>query len=979
MEGEDKHVFKCFEDFGKRIGVSVFVDEIPAELKQHKNWVLWKEIEGRKVPFSFSDGKLKAINARDTHFHLTFDDAVKSLYSIYGLMFVIEGTDYWVIDFDDFSNVEEVKEIVSKSGSYAEMTPSGQGFRIWFKGHNPFTSKDKTFKLSDGRLIEVFNNKQVTVTGRRISEEREIRAVHEDFVLYLREKYIGKYEEKGELGQEETIDKRASRVLSELMKRYNGVRRNGYVSLSCPLHQPDTRHSSEIYLNEGTLNSMTFVCHHENKTLSLRELLKRINLSWLLYDDGPEDGSENLALFSKEIKGPVDVLLKIYEDKDFYYYAVRLQTGEVIFVRAKTKYHTGQVEMMLEARDWSKDVLKTAENSALHLIFKTIGEYLKEEWGLKLKTEFVMKIDDGFKDALVDFLYELKQFQKSREFPLFYDERDAELGVIDKKEYELIKAYGFFRGGAYDEIITQIWPMYWYNLEFVPYLANYAPHSIIVTNTKSGKTSLAMNFMIRSFTDVVADGKNITLAGILGFSTGNETHEGMLSNIQGVVFVDEIQDSDKQAAQGLLTLLEHGFSYVVKGKSSLFTRYSNSFVFMSNRKLEENLEMGFLQLLNLINENAEALGSRIGVVLFKDRLAEARNDPRYANLKKQEEYFYKALALRKRVSKWFVDLFQVQEIRDWLETGFSEDYLKKLDELVASASTLKVKTFIKSHKSAYKHVRGAALRLALYDDNLLLRYLNNEKVPTEEILEVAEEKFNYLTQLNLESFIKVSTIFADEKIINEYVHINASNSAFKVLLVSIKAYTDYKKEKEFNTKNKRESDFVRFYNECVKQHVPISRYASRYTLLEERVTIPSCVGELGLQIVKDEDGIYVRVVDEVLWSGAGWLDKVKIADIYAREMYDKIMREVNRAEIGAAPKEEETHLVLKRALRTLLAELRERYGDRLLPLDVLKKTMEDFPGDLVMSELSLLQEKGYVVLFEQDNAFIIVRRPEVVE
>ncbi|MEM2145957.1 MAG: hypothetical protein QW279_11395 [Candidatus Jordarchaeaceae archaeon] len=942
--------------------VTCDISNVPQELKAIRRWGLWKAVDKRKVPFNLVNGKLVAVDAKT--FNMSFEDCVllPGFNTGYGAMvYIVPEDNLFCLDFDNFYDEKEIKEIVSKAGSYAEKTPS-KGFRIWFRG----TPSLGTIKLRDGRAIEVFNNRQIVVTGKRISEEQQIKECSIAFNEWLLDRYMELMvfsETKEALGQEYELSTDLEQEVLKLLKKDGFKETQKGVMVHCPFHLPDQNMSAIYYKNTKKL-----ICFHDMRAYSLQELAAHYGLKDHKLDQ----------IFSRRIKGVVEFVEKFYEG-EFKYYVVRVKPRQVVFLRTKAEYPLGHVEVSMFARNWLEPVLKELDAAALHTIFKTIVEYMRSEWGVKLDSSFLSKFDEEFRDLLINVAYTLNIFQKSRDFALFYEEEEKEITRMDQKEYERILRYGFFKGGKYDELITEIWPAYWYSFEHNPDLAPYSPHSLLVTNTKAGKSTLSSVFVLRSRVDIKADGQNVTVPALLGFSTANETVDGLLNRVKGVAFIDEVQETDKQCAAGLLSMMEQGQVFIVKGKRTILTNYNNAFVFLSNQKIEEDLERGFLQMLNLINENTEALGSRIALVLFRDNLVEAGVDERYQDYEMQDLYFEKAITLRKKVSQWFLSLFNKKEIRDWLNQPFEKEYLSQLESYSSKATTLKVKAFIKAHKRASRHLRGMALRLALYDPVILLKYINEGQENLEEILEVAEDKFSFLKYVNLESFLRISSILADETIVNEYIHLNAANNAFKILLVAIRAYYDVTHQKVFDTKNKKENEFVRFYNEFVKAHVPIQRYAVKYTSLEERVVVPTCAEELGLRVVKDDDALYIKIEDENLWAVVNWLEKVKIGEILAKEIYDKVMGEVSKREQETERERSDKNEELQKALRVLLGDLCERYGDRLLPLDVLKKTMGEFPVDQVMSELYRLQERGFVLLFEQDNAFMIVRRPEVVE
>jgi hypothetical protein len=142
---------------------------IPAELREMPNWVLWKKetVNGRptKVPYQPNGWKAKS-NTPATW--STFSEVLETLqasdeFSGVGLCVPLEGPEYiWGWDFDDAIDPDtgEFKEWRldsgelapiqptdgAKLGSYAEITPSGAGFRVLHIAKSPVpTGKKREF------------------------------------------------------------------------------------------------------------------------------------------------------------------------------------------------------------------------------------------------------------------------------------------------------------------------------------------------------------------------------------------------------------------------------------------------------------------------------------------------------------------------------------------------------------------------------------------------------------------------------------------------------------------------------------------------------------------------------------------------------------------------------------------------------------------------------------------------------------------
>ncbi|NHC83141.1 DNA primase [Staphylococcus aureus] len=162
--------------------------EIPDELKELPNWVLWraeldnKRQEYKKVPYSFA-GYHASSTEKDTW---TIFNPIYNLYEnnnkYDGIGFVLSCDDkYIVLDIDNAVDAETnqlktdlAKEMVQLT--YCEISPSGTGLHCFFKGELPEQRKKKRSDLD----IELYDNARfMTVTGEsmgqsEIYEEQEV-------------------------------------------------------------------------------------------------------------------------------------------------------------------------------------------------------------------------------------------------------------------------------------------------------------------------------------------------------------------------------------------------------------------------------------------------------------------------------------------------------------------------------------------------------------------------------------------------------------------------------------------------------------------------------------------------------------------------------------------------------------------------------------------------------------------------------------
>ncbi|MGX0627490.1 phage/plasmid primase, P4 family [Staphylococcus haemolyticus] len=161
--------------------------EIPEELKELPQWVLWraewndKKQEFKKVPYK-SGGYKASSTKRDDWSSFDFVYKILENNKLYkGLGFVLsKDDDYIVLDIDNA--IDENGQINSDLAlemtelTYCEMSPSGTGLHCFFKGELPEQRKKKRSDLD----IELYDKARfMTVTGETIGqseicEEQEI-------------------------------------------------------------------------------------------------------------------------------------------------------------------------------------------------------------------------------------------------------------------------------------------------------------------------------------------------------------------------------------------------------------------------------------------------------------------------------------------------------------------------------------------------------------------------------------------------------------------------------------------------------------------------------------------------------------------------------------------------------------------------------------------------------------------------------------
>jgi putative DNA primase/helicase len=144
--------------------IKLNLDCLPEELRQRRQWVVWKleERDGKptKVPY-IAGGSGKA-SSTDSLTWRSFEEAVQALETgrYNGIDFVFSSGDPFAgIDLDDCRDPEtgELEEwaekIVENFGGYAEVSQSGTGVHIIIKGKAPNKKRGKVEAYSLERFF----------------------------------------------------------------------------------------------------------------------------------------------------------------------------------------------------------------------------------------------------------------------------------------------------------------------------------------------------------------------------------------------------------------------------------------------------------------------------------------------------------------------------------------------------------------------------------------------------------------------------------------------------------------------------------------------------------------------------------------------------------------------------------------------------------------------------------------------------------
>lgn len=310
-------------------------------------------------------------------------------------------------------------------------------------------------------------------------------------------------------------------------------------------------------------------------------------------------------------------------------------------------------------------------------------------------------------------------------------------------------------------------------------VAKYQPHSQMWTNTKVGKSSTAPRIG-RKIDDA-------TIAGLVGYADTDGKQEGVLNGLKNSVWIDEFNfgASSNQLNDKLLSVMETGKFEQTKAGRRIMTKFYGSINYMANPKEsnasfdsqglpneedvtrynegeETSLELisKFEELIQFLGYNIEAMGSRFGVILFDQEMDQAEK------LKDDNQISRDKMRKLETFVQWLVDEIRPKyteierQLEDWLEQEYPEEYKQTVHDLaVTEISSSPVKKFWKNHVHSYRHARGQALRLAVYQN--IGRVLKDD-YSIEEIRSEAEKAFEDVKQVNIESLRNMTKV-ADEE------------------------------------------------------------------------------------------------------------------------------------------------------------------------------------------------------------------------
>ena len=146
--------------------------DVPPELAALCQWCLWRYDDGVKVPYQVSGQKARSNDATTWN---TLTECQNMLSWYQGLGFLFSPDDpFCGIDLDDVLRADGsiapwAAEVLRRFPTYAEISPSGQGIKLWLRGEIPGGKGKPKTKVSGDEGIECYDRGRFfTFTGQRL-------------------------------------------------------------------------------------------------------------------------------------------------------------------------------------------------------------------------------------------------------------------------------------------------------------------------------------------------------------------------------------------------------------------------------------------------------------------------------------------------------------------------------------------------------------------------------------------------------------------------------------------------------------------------------------------------------------------------------------------------------------------------------------------------------------------------------------------
>lgn len=291
-----------------------FIDNVPEEMKQQKNWVAWILKANRNNPARMDKIPVNAVTKEFAQsdnpetwckFEIALEYALKNRLNGIGFMlkppFVGVDIDHCIDEQGNLSPLAQ--EVVAKLDTYAEISPSGTGLHLFCRGELP--PKDR--KNSDLGLEVYTEGRFLTFTANKLpTASVELADRHEE-IKYIHSKYLAKPEAPK---KERTITMPSflaeSEIIVKALNSKNGDQFNDLHNGNWQAH-----YSSQSEADLGFCNMLAFWTGADGQVMD--SLFRQSGLYRDKWDK--KHFSNGLTYGESVIKKAVDGCMEVYSSK----------------------------------------------------------------------------------------------------------------------------------------------------------------------------------------------------------------------------------------------------------------------------------------------------------------------------------------------------------------------------------------------------------------------------------------------------------------------------------------------------------------------------------------------------------------------------------------------------------------------------------------------------------------------------------------
>jgi hypothetical protein len=242
-------------------------NNVPDELKRDPHWMCWRYEKGTKVPKLASTTSVQWGSSTNTNRHRSFEEALEAyktgMYE--GIARAIMHEEPYVgIDLDDCVDPETgeiatwAQEIIDGLDSYAEISPTGTGVKMWLRAELEQSRETK----QGGKAIEIYpNGRFFTVTGQSLNGSEVKNRQLELDALIAREwpsKQKSASPEESEFNLGRYLDWAGVEIVKDLPDRESSVK----YEIECPWAEEHTDGGSVAYVGQYEDGATWFNCYH---------------------------------------------------------------------------------------------------------------------------------------------------------------------------------------------------------------------------------------------------------------------------------------------------------------------------------------------------------------------------------------------------------------------------------------------------------------------------------------------------------------------------------------------------------------------------------------------------------------------------------------------------------------------------------------------------------------------------------------------